>query len=74
MGQLNFDWKWGIKFDILDMILTAGITSAGFRRFFRRQNSKNVTRIKIIITNEIDATIILSTGLVSEIDIRKINK
>lgn len=59
-----------VKFDFRKK-LTAGITSAGFRRFFRRQNSKNTTKIKIIITNETDATIILSTGLVSEMDIQQ---
>lgn len=49
-------------------ILTAGMTSAGFRRFFvRRQNNMNTTKIKMIITNDIDATMILNTGLVSEI-------
>lgn len=48
-------------------ILTVGMTSAGFRRFFvRRQNSMNTTKIKIIITNDTDATMILNTGLVSE--------
>lgn len=47
-------------------VLTTGMTSAGFRRFFvRRQNSINTTRIKMIITNDTDATMILNTGLVS---------
>lgn len=46
--------------------LTAGMTSAGLRRFFvRRQNSINTTRIKMIITKDTDATMILNTGLVS---------
>lgn len=47
-------------------ILTVGMTSAGFKRFFvRRQNNMNTTNIKINMTNETDATMILNTGLVS---------
>lgn len=49
------------------ILLTAGMTSAGLRRFFvRRQNRINTTKIRMIITNDIDATIILNTGLVSK--------
>lgn len=46
--------------------LTSGITSAGLSRFFvRRQNKMKTTKIRIIMTNDTDATIILNTGLVS---------
>lgn len=44
------------------------MTSAGFRRFFvRRQSNINTTTIKKIIIKNIEATMILNTGLVSEI-------
>lgn len=51
-----------------ELILTAGMTSAGFRRFFvRRQSNTNTTTMKKIIIKNIVATMILNTGLVSEI-------